>query len=67
MTIIIVNVWNTWMLELPTKKQFKAKNSSVGDYLLFCNHSASYDNFSTLTREKKDFTKIETESVTNGI
>ena len=27
-----------------TKKQVKTKNSSVADHLLFCNHSASYDN-----------------------
>ena len=38
-----------------TKKQVKPKNSSVADYLLFCNHSASYDEFSTLMRENKKF------------
>ena len=27
-----------------TKKQVKPKNNSVADHLLFCNHSASYDN-----------------------
>ena len=36
-----------------TKKQVKPKNSSVSDHLLFCNHSASYDNFNTLTCERK--------------
>ena len=38
-----------------TKKQVKPKNSSVADYLLICNHSASYDHFSILTRENKKF------------
>ena len=38
-----------------TKKQVKLKNSSVADHLLFCNHSASYDDFSILTRENKTF------------
>ena len=38
-----------------TKKQVKPKNSSVADHLLFCNHSASYDDFSILTRENKKF------------
>ena len=38
-----------------TKKQVKPKNSSVADHLLFCNHSASYDDFSILTRENKMF------------
>ena len=28
-----------------TKKQVKPKNSSVADHFLFCNHSASYDDF----------------------
>ena len=36
-----------------TKKQVKPKNSSVANHLLFCNHSASYDNFSILWRESK--------------
>ena len=34
-----------------TGKQVKAKNSSVADHLLLCNHSTSYDDFSILTRE----------------
>ena len=38
-----------------TKKQVKLKNSSVADHLLFCNHSASYDDFSILTHENKTF------------
>ena len=38
-----------------TRKQVKPKNSSLADHLLFCNHSASYDNFSNLTRENKNF------------
>ena len=38
-----------------TRKQVKPKNSSVADYLLVCNHSASYDDFSVLTRENKKF------------
>ena len=38
-----------------TRKQVEPKNSSVANHLLFCNHSASYDDFSTLTRENKTF------------
>ena len=38
-----------------TRKQVKPKNSSVADHLLPCNHSASYDDFSVLTRENKKF------------
>ena len=38
-----------------TSKQVKPKNSSIADHLLFCNHSASYDDFSILTRENKKF------------
>ena len=30
-------------------KQVKRENSSVADHVLFCNHSASYDEFSILT------------------
>ena len=36
-----------------TKKQVKPENSSVADHLLLCNNSASYDDFSILTRESK--------------
>ena len=38
-----------------TKKQVKPENSSVADHLLFCNHSAPYDDFNTLTPENKRF------------
>ena len=38
-----------------TKKQVKPKNSSVADHLLFSNHSASYDDFSIVTRENRTF------------
>ena len=38
-----------------TRRQVKPKNSSVADHLLLCNHSASYDDFSILTRENKTF------------
>ena len=44
-----------------TKKQVKRLNSSVADHLLrslslvFCNHSASYDDYSILTRENKKY------------
>ena len=41
-------------ISLLIKKQFKPKNNSAADHLLLCNHSASYDNFSMLTREKKN-------------
>ena len=34
-----------------TRKQVKAKNSSVADHLLLCNHSTSYNDFSILTSE----------------
>ena len=39
----------------PPKKQVKPKKSSVADHLLFCNHSSSYENFSVLTSENKEF------------
>ena len=38
-----------------TRKQVKPKNSSIVDLLLLCNHSASDDDFSILTRENKRF------------
>ena len=38
-----------------TRKQVKPKSKSVADCLLLCNHSASYDDFSILTRENKTF------------
>ena len=42
-------------ISLLTRKQVKSKNNSLADHLLFCNHSASYDDFSILTRENKKF------------
>ena len=36
-----------------TKQQCKPKNSSATDYVLFCTHSTSYDDFSILKRENK--------------
>ena len=36
-----------------TRKPVKPKNSSVADHLLLRNHSASYGDFNTLTRENK--------------
>ena len=38
-----------------TKKQVKPKNSSVANHLLFCYHSASYDDFSIVMCEHKKF------------
>ena len=38
-----------------TKNQIQPKNSSVADHLLFCNHSASFHDFSILTRENIKF------------
>ena len=38
-----------------TKKQVKPKNNFVADHLLFCNHSASFDDFSSITRENKNY------------
>ena len=38
-----------------TRKQVKPKNRSVADHLLLCNHSASYDDFSILTRDNSKF------------
>ena len=38
-----------------TKKQVKPKNSSPADHLLFCNHSASHDDFSILVCQNKTF------------
>ena len=38
-----------------TRKQVKPKNSSVADHLLLCNHPASYDDFSILTRDNSKF------------
>ena len=38
-----------------TKTQVKPKDISVADHLLFCGHSASYNEFSILTLENKKF------------
>ena len=38
-----------------TRKQVKPKNSYIADHLLLCNYSASYDDFSILTRKEKSF------------
>ena len=46
-----------------TKKQVKPKSSSTVDHLLFCNHSASCDDFSILTRENKKFLPALKESL----
>ena len=42
-------------ISLLTRKQVKPKNSSLADHLLLCNHSASYNDFSILTRENEKF------------
>ena len=42
-------------ISLLTRKQVKPKNSTIADHLLLCNHSASYDDFSILTRDNKKF------------
>ena len=47
-----------------TRKQVKAKNSSVADHLLLCNHSTPYDDFSILTSENS-FTRIEKKPINN--
>ena len=52
-----LNVRNMWIYKYITtyQKQVKPKNSSITDHLFFCNHLASYDNFSILTHENKTF------------
>ena len=53
---IMVNVLDTLTdISSLTKKQVKPKNSSVADHLLYCNHSASYDDFGILTCESRKF------------
>ena len=37
------------------EKQVNPKNNSVANHLLFCYHSASYDDFGILTRENKRY------------
>ena len=48
-----------------TRKQVKPKNSPVAYHLLLCNHSASYNDFSILTRENRTFLLELKESVNN--
>ena len=38
-----------------TKKKGKPKGTAVSDHLLFFNHSASFKNFSVLTKENRKF------------
>ena len=38
-----------------TKNKVKPKDSAVSDHLLLCNHSPSFENFSVLTKENKNF------------
>ena len=57
MSLIMVNVVNIRIgeridLSPLTKKHVKPKNSSGVKHLLFCKHSASYNDFGILTREK---------------
>ena len=48
-----------------TRKHVKAKNGSVADHLLLCNHLTSYDDLSILTRENKVFTRIGRKPISN--
>ena len=43
------------MLELVKILVYHHLPKNTADQLLFCNHSAFYDDFSILTREKKTF------------
>ena len=38
-----------------TKKHVQPKKRSTADHILFCNHSASYEDFSILRRDNKKF------------
>ena len=38
-----------------TRKKVKPKDSAVSNYLLLCNHSPSFENFSVLIKENKKF------------
>ena len=63
MSPIMVNVWDTLMLELVNiwvyhhlpENKLNLKNSSVANHLLLCNHSVSYEDFSILMRQNKTF------------
>ena len=37
-----------------TKKLTKPKDSTVSSYLLLCNHSKSFENFSVLTKKNRN-------------
>ena len=58
---IIVSVLDIWIQELGNILVYyhlpkrKCNLSSVADHLLFCNHSASYEEFSILMRENEKF------------
>ena len=72
MSPIMASVWDTLNVRTdehvgisPLTKKQVMPNSSVADHLLFCNHSASYDDFTILTGEKKVFTRIQREAVNN--
>ena len=47
------------------KNLVKPENSSEADYLLFCNHLVSYDDFSFLTREQNLLARTEREHIKN--
>ena len=47
--------WGTYWYINTYKKQAKPKKSFAADHLLFCNHSASYDDISILKRENRNF------------
>ena len=58
MSRITVHVLDTWIgehigISPLTKKQIKPKKCSVGDHLLLCNYSVSYDDFSILAHQNK--------------
>ena len=52
-------------IPLLTKKRVEPKNSFIANQLLFCNHSASYNDFRKKRVRKTVFTRIEIEPVNN--
>ena len=52
-------------IPLLTKKRVEPKNSFIANQLLFCNNSASYDDFRKKRVRKKVFTRIEIGPVNN--
>ena len=50
---LTVRLCSTYWFITTYQKRIKSKNSSLGNHLLFCNHSASYDDFNILTLENK--------------